>query len=206
MRHSETGNGRAGAIVVLVVLTIVLVFALGYFMDRGPTEIDVSGLERAARAVKESTEDASVTAKVKTAFALSKSVAALEIDIDTRDGRVTLTGEAPSARAKAHAGRLALDTSGVEAVDNQLLVVGASKPEPGVSDEALADLELKATIYERLFRAPDLLGRDFTVSVENGKVTLTGLVPSESDRVRAQEITTAVAGVVSVDNQLRVSS
>lgn len=207
MARIQGGHGRAGALVALLILAVVAVVTLSYFMDRGPREIDVADLERAARTVKESTEDASVTAKVKAAFALSKNVPALEIDVDSRDGQVTLTGEVPTAAVKAHAGRIAFDTAGVETVDNRLLVVGDSDLEGVVEgNERLADLELRAMIYEKLFRDPDLLGRNFTVAVEDGVVILTGLVPSESDRAQAEAIVSSVAGVAAVDNRLRVTS
>ena len=67
-------------------------------------------------------EDGFITTKVKTALLTDPDVKGLHIDVDTRDGVVTLTGSVDKAASLDRAARIARDTSGVKSVDNQLVV------------------------------------------------------------------------------------
>jgi hyperosmotically inducible protein len=68
------------------------------------------------------TEDAAITSAVKTKFLGDTKVAGLKIDVDTKDGVVTLTGPVKSAAEKAEAIRLAKTTKGVKTVVDKLTV------------------------------------------------------------------------------------
>lgn len=65
-------------------------------------------------------DDASITAKVNAALAADKELSAIRIDADTQNGVVTLSGPAPTATAKEHAGEVARGIKGVTSVNNQL--------------------------------------------------------------------------------------
>jgi hyperosmotically inducible protein len=67
-------------------------------------------------------EDGVITAKVKTALLADPDVKGLRIEVDTRDGVVTLTGTVEKAANIDRAARIARDTGGVKSVDNQLVV------------------------------------------------------------------------------------
>lgn len=79
--------------------------------------------EAAAR-LGEKVNDAQITAQVKSGLAVDKDLKALNIDVDTKDGVVTLMGTAPSATAKARAAEVARDIKDVKSVNNQLSVAG----------------------------------------------------------------------------------
>ncbi len=66
--------------------------------------------------------DAGITAAVKTALAADPSLSALQIDVETRDGVVTLAGPAPDDKARERAAVLAAAPDGVRSVDNRLVV------------------------------------------------------------------------------------
>lgn len=66
--------------------------------------------------------DAGITAKVNAALASDKELSAIRIDVDTRDGVVTLSGPAPTASAKERAAEVALKVEGVHSVNNQLTI------------------------------------------------------------------------------------
>lgn len=66
--------------------------------------------------------DMMITAKVKTALAANSNVSALKIDVDTKEGRVALTGTAPNAAARDTATTLVNGVEGVRGVDNRLVV------------------------------------------------------------------------------------
>ena len=52
----------------------------------------------------------------------------------------------------------------------------------------------------------DLRDSTIDVDVDNGVVTLTGTVPSNAQKARAEQVVTVVEGVKSVKNQLRVGT
>jgi hyperosmotically inducible protein len=71
---------------------------------------------KAAQQVAEATEDARTTAAIKARLALDPQLSALDIGVDTADGRVTLTGWVDSPEHLAKLVRLALEHEGVEEV------------------------------------------------------------------------------------------
>ncbi len=67
-------------------------------------------------------DDGAITSKVNAALAADKDLSATKIDVDTRNGVVTLTGPAPSAAARDRATDIARNVKGVSSVDNKLTV------------------------------------------------------------------------------------
>jgi hyperosmotically inducible periplasmic protein len=78
----------------------------------------------APRGVAETTSDAAITAKVKTAFAADDLVKATKIDVDTMRGVVTLNGTVSSRAELDKALSIARNTAGVTSVRNNLKVTG----------------------------------------------------------------------------------
>ncbi len=76
----------------------------------------------AGRDVADATGDAAVTAAVKSKFLADKTVGGLNINVDTKDNVVTLTGTVESASEKAEAVRIARATAGVKSVRDNLKV------------------------------------------------------------------------------------
>jgi hyperosmotically inducible protein len=72
------------------------------------------------RSVGEVVDDAVITAKVKTALATDKTVAAHEVNVTTREGVVQLAGFVDSSAQKSQASEVARKIAGVKQVDNQL--------------------------------------------------------------------------------------
>jgi osmotically-inducible protein OsmY len=66
--------------------------------------------------------DAAITAKVKAKMAADDDVSAMNIDVDTQEGVVYLTGRVHSAKEKRAAEDLAEDVDGVRDVKNMLEV------------------------------------------------------------------------------------
>lgn len=74
----------------------------------------------AAQKTAEVVTDASITSAVKTKFLADTTVSGLAIDVDTKDGVVTLTGHVKNATEKNRALYLARETSGVKHVTSKL--------------------------------------------------------------------------------------
>ena len=66
--------------------------------------------------------DAAITAKVKTAFLADADVKGLQVDVDTRDGVVTLSGTLDKAANVDRAATIARGIEGVKSVENRLTV------------------------------------------------------------------------------------
>jgi osmotically-inducible protein OsmY len=66
--------------------------------------------------------DAAVTAAVKTKLLADPKIRGLKIDVDTKDGMVTLTGSVRSQAEKDEAVRLACQTENVRSVTDQITV------------------------------------------------------------------------------------
>ena len=76
----------------------------------------------AADRTKTAVTDAAITSGVKGKFLADTAVSGLKIDVDTRDGVVTLTGTVPTSAEADRATVLARETNGVTRVINNLQV------------------------------------------------------------------------------------
>jgi hyperosmotically inducible protein len=67
-------------------------------------------------------DDVAITSKVKAKLLDSDNVEGLDVNVDSMNGAVTLTGWADSQAEKLEASRLARSVEGVRSVDNQLAI------------------------------------------------------------------------------------
>lgn len=151
-------------------------------------------------------EDASITAAVKSKLLWSRHTEGLAIKVETRRGRVTLSGTADSAAARDTAGNLAMATRGVVSVNNQLVVDGSTSSAvdsaKSTASEAkgdIADSWITTKVKSTLLYSSNVAGSDIDVSTQNGVVTLSGKVSSGAERDLAVELAQNVRGVKSVD-------
>lgn len=77
---------------------------------------------QASTTMGEKIDDVTITATVSTGLAKDPDLSAIKINVDTKDGVVTLNGPAPSAAAKDKATDIAKQVKGVTSVNNQLVV------------------------------------------------------------------------------------
>ncbi len=78
--------------------------------------------EHAGDKAAQVTSDVTITAKVNAALVADDKLKATQINVDTREGQVTLTGQAPDAQSRERATTLASAVDGVKHVNNQLVV------------------------------------------------------------------------------------
>lgn len=150
-------------------------------------------------------DDANITAAVKSKLLWSKHADGLSADVDTRSGKVTLIGSADTGAAKELAGRLAMNTRGVVAVDNQLRIKGekpgfvaAAKDAASEAKHDVADSWVTTKVKSTYAYSSNVDGSDITVSTKGGVVTLSGKVDSGAERELAIELAQNVRGVNSV--------
>src|SRR5688572_12860968 len=71
-------------------------------------------------------DDTAITAAVKAGIIAEPGLKVLKIDVDTKDGQVTLTGSVDSAENLQRATQVASSVNGVKRVDNRLAVSSKS--------------------------------------------------------------------------------
>lgn len=101
---------------------------VGQQIDKAITSVERKAEEvkadaqQAAGATSQAMKDAAITAAINAKLAGDKALSVMRIDVDTREGNVTLSGEAPSGEARNRASALANSVEGVVSVDNRLAV------------------------------------------------------------------------------------
>ena len=190
--------------ILIGVLLIVLVVGgvLLYRRDGGTSLWDTM------RSVKETSQDAATTSKVKTALMLSKHVSAFDVKVTSNHGAVTLTGEVPSEETRRLAAAITQDTSGVTLVQNNLVVnpgAGRNKDTENLADR-VADLEIKTIVIDQLARSPELKDKRFTVQVSRRVVTLDGAVDSPAQKRAAEQLVLQAPGVQGLAGDISVAN
>jgi hyperosmotically inducible periplasmic protein len=117
--------------VISLVATAVFAVALTAGCDRNDKSAERAGrkIDQATAEMKDQAanvgdkiDDAAITAKVKTALIGEPGLKAMQIDVDTADGVVTLSGTVDSRTNVNRAVQLAQAVQGVKSVDNRLNV------------------------------------------------------------------------------------
>lgn len=93
----------------------------GESMKDATQKAEISG-KKAADSVAATIDDMVITASVSVEFAKDADLRALKIDVDTKNGSVTITGQAVTAAARDKASTIAKNIKGVTSVNNQLVV------------------------------------------------------------------------------------
>jgi len=160
------------------------------------------------RSVKETSQDAATTSKVKTALLLSKHVSAFDVKASTNRGEVTLTGEVPAEETRRLAGAITQDTSGVTAVHNNLTVNPAARGNQEMEQlgDRVADLEIKTLVLDQLGRSPELKDKQIKVQVSKRIVTLDGAVDTPAQKRAVEQMALQAPGVQGLAGQLTVAN
>jgi hyperosmotically inducible protein len=154
----------------------------------------------ASTMVPKNTQDAdsAITSVIHESLEANDKVKAGQVDIQTREGHVYLTGVVDTAEARREAVRTAWRTAGVHGVDNDLTV-----GERTVGSWA-DDVMISSKIKSRLIANSDIKAGDIDVSSSEGVVTLIGRVSSQSIKTEAERIARDTKGVDTVNNELLV--
>jgi osmotically-inducible protein OsmY len=164
--------------------------------------------ETAGRSAADAIDDSWITTKVQSKFFLDDEVRARNIDVDTRDGMVTLKGTVGSEGERQQAVSIARATDGVTMVHDNLVVErgagGTRGAGPRPRDTAVDDAWITMKIQSKYFIHDEIKSRAVDVDTNNGVVTLKGSVPSEIARNAAEVIAHETDGVAKVVNHLKV--
>jgi hyperosmotically inducible periplasmic protein len=147
--------------------------------------------------------DAEITARVKTALIRNDETKARQINVETENGIVQLSGFVDSERMKSAAAETARGVSGVQEVRNELAVREGDRTAGRATDDAAIAAKVKGELA-----ADSGLGTATNVNVEvrSGVVQLSGFVASVEQKQEAEQIARQVAGVMDVRNSIAVQA
>jgi hyperosmotically inducible protein len=183
-------------------------------------------------AVACSQSDPGVTTAVKSKLAADDTVRAYQIDVDTDDRVVTLSGTVETSAEKEHAVMLARQTDGVRDVVDQITVNPAAAATTGdIRDEAneaareareeareagqesreaagragaaVTDAAITSAVKSKLLADTAVSGLKIDVDTNSGVVTLNGNVGTKAEAERAVSLARGTDGVTRVVNNLR---
>lgn len=154
----------------------------------GITALPVTGQEN-------NLTDMEITNAVSDELMEDPAVISDNIDIETKDGVVTLSGDATNILAKQRAEEIASMVKGVEGIVNTV----------DVRTPIRADVEIEEDIMEALAADAATESWELAVEVSDGQVTLTGAVESWQEKQLAANIAKSVRGVTGLQNALTVN-
>lgn len=145
--------------------------------------------------------DVSLTASVKSALISNKDTKASQINVETQQGVVQLSGFVDSETAKQAAEETAQSVAGVTEVQNKLLVRDGKRS----TGEAVDDTVIAAKVKGEIAGKAGLgTASDVNVEVNSGVVELSGFVPTTDAKMQAGEIARGINGVKDVRNNIEL--
>lgn len=107
---------------VKIVIPAILVIVLTGCASAVGSGYGQGGLSSDGRSYSKAREDNTITARVNSLLVQDRQITAMNIEVTTRNGVVTLTGTVPSRSLSERAARLAASVEGVKTVVNHLRV------------------------------------------------------------------------------------
>jgi hyperosmotically inducible protein len=154
----------------------------------------------ASSTVPENTQhsDAGITSVVQASLEANDKVKARQVEVETRESVVYLTGVVDTEESRREAGRVAWRTEGVDGVVNDLTVgertVGSW----------IDDVMISSKVKSKLIANSEIRAGNIDVSSSQGVVTLIGRVRSQTIKSDAERIARGTKGVTDVNNELLV--
>jgi hyperosmotically inducible protein len=147
--------------------------------------------------------DAWISTKVKTTLLFHRSVSAMT-EVNTKNGIVTLKGDADNQAQKDLTTEYAKDVEGVKDVQNEMTVSKTPKKTHRTVGEKIDDASITTLVKMTLLYHRSTNGLNTTVKTKNGVVTLIGKAENASAKELATKFVRDVPGVKSVKNQMTV--
>jgi len=159
-------------------------------------------------------EDANLTAKVKSQLLWNSSTNGLDINVNTRNGTVTLLGIVESEAQSQLAEQIAHNTRDVYEVINKLKIVKVEKKVPlevklerkaEGAIQTISDTWITTKVKSTLLYNRNVDGSLISVQTKDGVVNLSGQVNTEAQRQLAMSISQSIKGVKSVKSNLTIN-
>jgi len=167
--------------------------------------------------------DAGVTASIEAKYFLDSTIKARRVEVETRQGVVTLRGDVASDDERAQALILARTTEGVQRVEDALTVnIALAQPTaelpsgravatstvtpaaPAPTPEQSHDGSLAGQVQSKLDADQQVKAAAIEVIAKDGVVLLEGSVPTTAVKQKALSVARATPGVLQVVDRLTV--
>ena len=139
--------------------------------------------------------DHGITSAVERGLIFEKGVFPSNVDVNTSDGIVTLSGAVTNLLAKERAIKIAESIRGVRGAIDRITVTPVARPDADVRKDILAALR----------QDPATASYKVDVSVKNATATLSGTVGSYTEEQLAARIAKSVKGIKEIHNDLRIN-
>ena len=147
-------------------------------------------------------------AQIWTTYALSPYLRANDLKVSVENGKATLTGTVGEEANKELAKEIALGVSGINEVDNKIVVHSELVPAKRTSvrsyGEVIDDATITAAVKSKLLWSKYTDGLNTNVDTKFSRVTLLGTADCAAAKDHAESLARNTRGVVSVDNKLVV--
>jgi osmotically-inducible protein OsmY len=147
--------------------------------------------------------DAWLSAKVKTTLLFHQNVSAMT-EVNTKDGIVTLKGDATSLAQKDLTTEYAKDVEGVKDVRNEMRVLNTSDKADRTLVEKIDDASITAQVKIALLFHRSTSALHTKVETKHGVVTLNGKAANAAEKDLVSKLVNDVKGVKSVNNQMTI--
>lgn len=176
-------------------------------VDRLSIESDPDDVPAELPSFSRLVEDATITARVKSRLLWNRNIQWMNINVDTSNGEVVLSGKVESDAVRDLAGQIAGNTENVKKVVNKLEITG--KKEPSALEEAgkiiereVSDAWITGKVKAVLLSSKEAEGAEVQVRTRNKVVTLKGTVRSREQEGKVMALVADVVGVADVESEL----
>jgi hyperosmotically inducible periplasmic protein len=145
-------------------------------------------------------DDAVITSGVKSALVADELVKSMDLQVETRQGVVQISGYVDSQAQIDQALTVSRSVAGVTDVQNAMSLKGES----GTVGTALADTSVTGRVKAALMADPGIRSFDISVLTHQGEVQLTGFVDSQEQIDLAGRLAAAAEGASSLKNELSI--
>jgi hyperosmotically inducible protein len=143
-------------------------------------------------------DDAVVTSGVKKALLADPTINSFDLQVETRNGIVQLSGFVNDQAQIAQALAITHAVAGVKTVENGVTLKGS----PSTVGTKIDDATVTGRVKTVLLADPDIKSFDISVVTFKGEVQLTGFVNTQSQIDLAAKLAGATEGATSVKNEL----
>lgn len=149
--------------------------------------------------------DTWISMKVKTALLFHHNVSASGTTVYTKDGVVTLQGEASSLAQKELTAEYAKDIDNVKEVKNDMTIAAAPAVPSETASEKIDDASITAQVKSALLSHHSTSALHTGVSTTAGVVTLSGIAKNDAEKSLVTKLATDITGVTSVVNNMTIA-
>jgi hyperosmotically inducible periplasmic protein len=149
--------------------------------------------------------DAWITTKVKTALLFHRNVSATGTTVYTKNGVVTLQGEAGSMAQKELTTEYAKDIDNVKSVNNEMTIAKTPAMPDATVGEKIDDASITAQVKSSLLSHRSTSSLHTTVSTADGVVTVGGVAKNDAEKSLVTKLATDINGVTSVVNKMTIA-